>query len=178
MDVIRWRTWPVARPRGWSPGGPLVPSVGLHMGATEEGWARTRPERSLMILGPPPDTGKTTGVLVPLVLSTYGPVVAASTKDDVFAASGMVRALQGTLWHFRPGRHRAHPRGLPAAAPVAGIGRGRLGPNGDHRRGDDPPPIAPGLGLDFARGASVHPGRLGAGPLLHAACWTAGTCAP
>src|SRR5512142_3269724 len=57
---------------------------GLHVGATEDGWALTRPERSLMILSPPRDTGKTTAVLV-LVASAYAPVVAASTKDDLFA---------------------------------------------------------------------------------------------
>lgn len=84
---------------------------GLHVGAIDEGWVLTRPERSLMILGPPRGTGKTAAVLVPLVLSAFRPVVATSTKDDVFAATAMVRALQGRLWHFAPDGTEATPEG-------------------------------------------------------------------
>src|SRR5512135_3824237 len=84
---------------------------GLHLGATEGDWALSRPERSIMILGPPRDTGKTTAVLVPTVLTAYAPVVAASTKDDVFAATALARALLGRVWHFAPDGTEPTPTG-------------------------------------------------------------------
>src|SRR5688500_7537561 len=34
----------------------------LHVGAHEGEWLLARPERSLLVLGPPRDTGKTTGL--------------------------------------------------------------------------------------------------------------------
>src|SRR5512144_301043 len=77
-------------------------AVAVHVGAHEDGWVLGRPERSLLVLGPPRDTGKTTSVLVPTVLVAFAPVVAASTKDDVFAATAQTRALMGRLWHFAP----------------------------------------------------------------------------
>ena len=61
--------------------------MALHVGAHEHVWILARPERSLLVLGPPRDTGKTTSVLVPTVLVAFAPVVAAGTKDDVFAAT-------------------------------------------------------------------------------------------
>jgi hypothetical protein len=83
----------------------------LHVGAHEDEWVLARPERSLLVLGPPRDTGKTTAVLVPTVLVAYAPVVAASTKDDVFAATALTRALLGTCWHFAPDGTEATPVG-------------------------------------------------------------------
>ncbi|HYQ81297.1 MAG TPA: TraM recognition domain-containing protein [Anaeromyxobacteraceae bacterium] len=92
--------------------------MALHVGA------HARPERSLLVLGPPRDTGKTTSVLVPTVLVAFAPVVAASTKDDVFAAIAQARALMGRLWHFAPDGTEPTPTGarklrwspVPAAA--------------------------------------------------------------
>ncbi len=83
----------------------------LHVGALSEDWLIARPERSLLVLGPPRDTGKTSGVLVPTVLVAYAPVVATSTKDDVFAATAQTRALMGTCWHFAPDGTEATPAG-------------------------------------------------------------------
>jgi Type IV secretory system Conjugative DNA transfer len=89
----------------------------LHVGAHEGEWLLARPERSLLVLGPPRDTGKTTAVLIPTVLVAYAPVVAASTKDDVFAVTAQTRALLGTCWHLPPTAPRPHP---PAPASSAG----------------------------------------------------------
>jgi type IV secretion system protein VirD4 len=83
----------------------------LHVGAHQSEWLLARPERSLLVLGPPRDTGKTTAVLVPTVLVAYAPVVAASTKDDVFAVTAQTRALLGTCWHFAPDGTEATPVG-------------------------------------------------------------------
>jgi hypothetical protein len=83
----------------------------LHVGAHEDMWLMARPERSLLVLSPPRDTGKTSGVLVPTVLVAYAPVVATSTKEDVFAATAQVRALMGTCWHFAPDGTEATPAG-------------------------------------------------------------------
>jgi type IV secretion system protein VirD4 len=83
----------------------------LHVGAYEDAWIMARPERSLLVLGPPRDTGKTTAVLVPTVLSAFAPVVAAGTKDDVFAATALTRALMGRLGHFAPDGTEPTPAG-------------------------------------------------------------------
>ena len=49
----------------------------------------TDPRRNLLVLGPP-RSGKTVGVLVPSILAHPGPVVSASTKEDVFRATALV----------------------------------------------------------------------------------------
>ena len=61
----------------------------------------TNERRNLLILGPP-RSDKTAGVLIPLILSSTGPVVSTSTKDDVLRATGLARARLGTVWHFGP----------------------------------------------------------------------------
>jgi len=126
-----WPTepWPYASDLGMRGGNPLEELAGrakpvhdawgftsyggrtLHVGAHDDMWLMARPERSLLVLGPPRDTGKTSGVLVPTVLVAYAPVVATSTKEDVFAASAQVRALMGTCWHFAPDGTEATPAG-------------------------------------------------------------------
>ena len=61
----------------------------------------TEPRRNVLILGPPGGT-KTAGVLTPAILAHPGPVVTASTKDDVLRATGLVRARLGRVWHYGP----------------------------------------------------------------------------
>ena len=83
----------------------------LHVGGDGAAWVMARPERSPLVLGPPRNTGKTTAGLIPTVLVAYAPVVAASTKDDVFAATAQTRALLGICWHFSPDGTEATPPG-------------------------------------------------------------------
>ena len=61
----------------------------------------TEPRRNVLILGPP-RKDKTTGVLIPTILSHPGPVVTASIKDDVLRATGLARARLGRVWHYGP----------------------------------------------------------------------------
>jgi type IV secretion system protein VirD4 len=75
---------------------------GVYLGTGPTGdWVTARPERAVLLLGPP-RSGKTSGVIVPAVLAHPGPVVSASTKPDVLAATGRCRTRLGTVWQFDP----------------------------------------------------------------------------
>jgi type IV secretion system protein VirD4 len=75
---------------------------GPYLGVQENGdWRFARPARAVLVLGPP-RSGKTTGVIVPALLSHTGAVVSTSTKPDVLAASGGARSRVGKLWEFDP----------------------------------------------------------------------------
>src|SRR5512135_3388889 len=110
---------------------------GLHLGATDDDSALSRPERSIMILGPPRDTGTTTAVLVPLVRSAYAPVVAGLHRRRPLRRHRLGAGPAGPAVALRPRRGGGHPGRLPPAALVTGVGRGGLGHRGQHRRGDD-----------------------------------------
>jgi type IV secretory pathway TraG/TraD family ATPase VirD4 len=81
---------------------------GVYLGAGPDGdWVTARAERAVLLLGPP-RSGKTTGVIIPAVLAHAGPVVCASTKPDVLAATAAARSRLGTVWQFDPtGTHHA-----------------------------------------------------------------------
>jgi type IV secretory pathway TraG/TraD family ATPase VirD4 len=75
---------------------------GVYLGAMESGeWRFARPERAVLLLGPP-RSGKTSGVIVPGVLSHTGPVVCTSTKPDVARATSRSRSKVGRVWVFDP----------------------------------------------------------------------------
>jgi type IV secretion system protein VirD4 len=85
-----------ARDACWRAGG------GVHLGLAASGETRfARGERAVLLLGPP-RSGKTSGVIIPAVLSHTGPVVSTSTKPDVFRATRLVRAVSGRVWVFDP----------------------------------------------------------------------------
>lgn len=75
---------------------------GIYLGVDRDGrWRLARRERAVLVLGPP-RSGKTSAVMVPAVLAHAGPVVSASTKPDVLAASAPRRAGMGKVWWFDP----------------------------------------------------------------------------
>lgn len=57
--------------------------------------------RAVLLLGPP-RSGKTSGVIIPAIVSHTGPVVSTSTKPDVFRATRPARAVDGQVWVFNP----------------------------------------------------------------------------
>lgn len=75
---------------------------GPYLGVVENGdWRFARPQRAVMVLGPP-RSGKTSGVIVPGLLSHTGPAVSTSTKPDVLAGTAGARSRVGKLWEFAP----------------------------------------------------------------------------
>jgi hypothetical protein len=132
---------------------------GVFLGAAVNGQpVCAGPDQAVLVLGPP-RSGKTTGVVIPSVLSAPGAVVSTSTKLDVLQLTGVARRRavvrggghrprigSGRAPRARPDRIRSLERtGRGAARPPAarrGVGRSRrrmgaaLGPApGDHRAG-------------------------------------------
>jgi type IV secretory pathway TraG/TraD family ATPase VirD4 len=80
----------------WRAGG------GIHLGMGADKQLRfSRSQRAVLLIGPP-RSGKTSSVIIPTLLSHTGPVVATSTKPDVYRATRLARAFAGTLWVFDP----------------------------------------------------------------------------
>jgi type IV secretion system protein VirD4 len=66
-------------------------------------YAITEPETHTLVLGPPRSAaGKTSGYMIPLVLTQGGPVVVSSTKFDIARNTAMARSRLGTVWHYDP----------------------------------------------------------------------------
>lgn len=84
--------------------------VFLGVGATHREWVTADPEHAVMILGPP-RSGKTTGIVVPAILSAIGPVVSTSTKLDVFQATSGFRSRNGNIWVYDPSGEEPVPDG-------------------------------------------------------------------
>ena len=83
---------------------------GVYLGAVDRGgWRHARPERAVLLLGPP-RSGKTTGVIIPALLSHTGPAVSTSTKPDVARATRRARSREGQTWVFDP-TGAGHPAG-------------------------------------------------------------------
>lgn len=75
---------------------------GAYLGATARGgWRFARAERAVLLLGPP-RSGKTSGVIIPSLLSHDGPAVSTSTKPDVVTATAPARVRLGEVWGFDP----------------------------------------------------------------------------
>jgi type IV secretion system protein VirD4 len=74
-----------------------------------------RPQHGVLLLGPP-RSGKTTSVVVPNVLAACGPVVAASTKADVLAATCAARARLGPVLLYDPSGAVPCPAGVERVA--------------------------------------------------------------
>ncbi len=93
----------------------------MHVGMSPDGWVLTPPETSLLALGPPRSNGKTSGLLVPTVLTAPGPVVVTSTKRDLIYATAVARGRAGRLLHFAP-TGDSTPEGVKRVkwSPIAG----------------------------------------------------------
>jgi type IV secretory pathway TraG/TraD family ATPase VirD4 len=138
---------------------------GLYLGRTESGDARSGHQHSTLVLGPT-RSGKTSSVIIPNLLTTTGPAVITSTKDDVVRQLAGVRRDGATLL-FDPSGTVPTPKG---------VFRVGYSPIRQARDWDGAVLVARGL-LDVARRQSVHRGddhwseRAGAlvAPLLHAA---------
>jgi type IV secretion system protein VirD4 len=103
------------RDSAWRAGG------GVHLGVADNNQQRfSRSERAVLLLGPP-RSGKTSSVIIPTLISHTGPVVATSTKPDLFNATRSVRERGGRLWVFDPTGHATAPSGTQLRwSPVAG----------------------------------------------------------
>jgi type IV secretory pathway TraG/TraD family ATPase VirD4 len=139
LAVVGWRMrssgadgcWPVKRANR---GSDLLTAVlaqaarrGAYIGVDSIGrWRHAPAEQALLVLGRP-RSGKTSGVIVPLLLTHNGSVVSTSTKPDVHGATGGVRGRLGRVWcSTRPApgisqtRSDCGGRRWPALAPGTG----------------------------------------------------------
>jgi type IV secretory pathway TraG/TraD family ATPase VirD4 len=75
---------------------------GVFLGVASRGaWRVSRPERAVLVLGPP-RSGKTSAIVIPALLAHDGPAVSTSTKPDVLAACETSRGQLGRVWRFDP----------------------------------------------------------------------------
>ena len=98
---------------------PAIPSgdgmlarPGAYLGVSRDGRVvQARAERAVLVLGPP-RSGKSSGVIIPTILSHDGPVVATSTKPDVINATRHAREGRGRVWQFDPTGTSVPPAGV------------------------------------------------------------------
>jgi type IV secretory pathway TraG/TraD family ATPase VirD4 len=84
--------------------------LGKSLGANR-GPLFARPQDGVLLLGPP-RSGKTAAVVIPNVLAACGPVVAASTKADVFSSTWAPRSRLGTVGLYDPSGSVPCPPGV------------------------------------------------------------------
>lgn len=85
----------------------------MWLGMDGERWRFTEPERHLLAIAPPRSyAGKTSSVMTPIVTCHQGPVVTASTKDDVLEPTAMARAQLGQVWCYDPSGDTDIPPGV------------------------------------------------------------------
>lgn len=124
---LAWRTRHLWRGHGKGRSGGLVDSEdplldvltesvrrgsGVYLGVDEkQDWWSARPERAVLLLGPP-RSGKTSAVIIPALLAHCGPAVSTSTKPDVLHATVHARARLGRVWVFDPTGTSLTPAGV------------------------------------------------------------------
>ncbi|MHB1973038.1 MAG: type IV secretory system conjugative DNA transfer family protein [Acidimicrobiales bacterium] len=82
---------------------------GVYLGQGSRGPVFAPPEHCVLVLGPP-RSGKTSGLVVPNVLTACGSVLSASTKPDVLLETAPARSRAGTCMLYDPsGRANAPP---------------------------------------------------------------------
>jgi type IV secretion system protein VirD4 len=101
----RWARPPELRPLAGHGAG-RVP-LGTTTGARRRRLSVERVQ-SLAVIGPT-QSGKTSALAVPAILGWEGPVVAASVKTDLLAASERWRRQLGTVWCLDPARSSGRP---------------------------------------------------------------------
>jgi type IV secretion system protein VirD4 len=76
---------------------------GVFLGITPDyrEWTTAHEQQAVLVLGPP-RSGKTSGLIVPAILGSRGPVVSTSTKTDVLMATAATRSDLGRVWLFDP----------------------------------------------------------------------------
>jgi type IV secretion system protein VirD4 len=84
---------------------------GVYLGNGTSGPVWARPERAVLVLGPP-RSGKTTAIVIPSVLSATGAVVSTSTKPDVLLATATTRLRNGPCYVYDPSGTVEAPRGV------------------------------------------------------------------
>jgi type IV secretory pathway TraG/TraD family ATPase VirD4 len=84
-----------------------------HLGNAKGSWMAARHEGHALVLAPPrSEAGKTSGVIIPNILSMRGQVVVTSTKTDVVRATAIARAQLGRCWCYAPDGETPIPSGL------------------------------------------------------------------
>jgi type IV secretion system protein VirD4 len=85
---------------------------GAYLGVHDsQQWAAADPRSAAMILGPP-QSGKTSAVMIPAVLASSDPIVSTSTKPDVMQTTLHARKELGELWLFDPSGTEPLPDGV------------------------------------------------------------------
>jgi type IV secretory pathway TraG/TraD family ATPase VirD4 len=85
---------------------------GAYLGADGHGqWVCAHYEQAVLVLGPP-RSGKTTGVVIPSVLTAPGAVLCTSTKTDVLALTAQARSQLGQTWLYDPSGTTQCPPGV------------------------------------------------------------------
>jgi type IV secretion system protein VirD4 len=108
----RWATRRDLRPLGGDDDGRRL-TIGVAVGPTgrrARSVLRAEPTQSVAVIGPT-QSGKTTGLAIPAILSWRGPVVACSVKTDLVRDTWQWRTRCGRVWCFDP----SSVTGLPAS---------------------------------------------------------------
>jgi hypothetical protein len=85
---------------------------GTYLGLSRRGrWLLADPKHAVLVLGPP-QSGKTTGGLIPMAMAASGALVSASTKPDVMEATLAARSEVGQAWLFDPSGTETVPDGV------------------------------------------------------------------
>ncbi len=84
---------------------------GLYLGTTHNGPLFAPPEHCVLVLGPP-RSGKTSGLVVPNIISAPGAVLATSTKRDLLDETVAARSRVGACMLFDPSGTVAAPPGV------------------------------------------------------------------
>jgi type IV secretion system protein VirD4 len=78
-----------------------IPPFRILLGYKGRAWVSAPRQVGTLVIGPP-RSGKTSGVIIPNVLTWDGPVVITSTRRDVLDACHGARSQRGTVWCFDP----------------------------------------------------------------------------
>jgi type IV secretory pathway TraG/TraD family ATPase VirD4 len=78
-----------------------IPPFRILLGYKGRAWVTAPPQVGTLVIGPP-RSGKTSGVIIPNVLTWAGPVVITSTRRDVLDACHAPRSERGAVWCFDP----------------------------------------------------------------------------
>ena len=80
----------------------LLNGGGLPLGYKLNGRLQfSHPERPILILGPS-RSGKSSSIIIPSILSNFGPTVSLSTKTDLMQTTAKAKGLVGNVWCYDP----------------------------------------------------------------------------